>query len=228
MYSDVSSIFLSDIHLGSKHCKSKELLLFLQNFKSLENLFLIGDIIDTWKIAQHKIKWGPNEDKIIRRIFKFAKDGTNVVYILGNHEDYIHSICPLDLGNIHICREYIYESDKKYLLIHGDQFDKVVQYSRWLSFLGDKGYELLLNINKYLPTKRSLSSIIKYNVKKAVNFMSKYEEISELYCRERGCDAIITGHIHKPAFKERYYNCGDWVESCTAIIERNGLESVGF
>ena len=225
------SIFLSDIHLGSKGCQSKLLLDFLDKH-SCENLFLVGDIIDCWRLSS-KLYWPQEHSNVFNKFLSMSKEGTKVFFITGNHDDFLRRYQPLQLGNIELTEEYEYQTlkNKKMLIIHGDQFDIVTTYGRHLALLGDWIYQFLLILNRYLNFFRSrlgygywsLSNYLKQKVKGAVNFMSDYEINVSKECQRRGFDGVVCGHIHKAEIKKietsTYMNCGDWVESCTALIE---------
>jgi len=225
------SIFISDVHLGSKGCKSKYIYNFLK-IHSCENLFLVGDIIDCWRLKS-KIYWPQEHSNVIRNILSMAKNGTKVTYITGNHDDFLRIYQPLQLGNLELKEEHVYEtvSGKNFLVIHGDQFDIVTKYGKSLSVLGDKVYTFLLALNKVLNFFRSrlgfgywsLAKYLKDLTKKAVNKASDYEESLSRECKTRNLDGIVCGHIHKAQMSVingiEYLNCGDWVESATALVE---------
>ena len=229
--SKYKSIFISDVHFGSKGCKSKYLYNFLKTH-SCENLFLVGDIIDCWRLKS-KIYWPQEHSNVIRNILSMAKNGTKVTYITGNHDDFLRIYKPLQLGNLELKEECEYESvsGKKLLVIHGDQFDMVTKYGKRLSIFGDKIYTFLLAFNKFLNFFRarlgfgywSLAKYLKDLTKKAVNKTSNYEESLSKECKIRNLDGIVCGHIHKAQISVingiDYFNCGDWVESATALIE---------
>jgi len=227
------SIFISDVHLGTKFSQAELLVNFLKHNES-ENLFLVGDIIDGWAIKR-KFKWYQSHSNVVQKILKMAKKGTKVYFITGNHDEFIRPFVPLILGNsLEVKNEMSYEAinGKKYLITHGDFFDMVTMTKKWLAVLGDYGYDVLLNLNLVLSkifkifkikTKWSLSKYIKDNVKKSVNFINDYENVLSTYAKKNDYEGIICGHIHKAEMKEidniQYLNCGDWVESCTAIVE---------
>lgn len=225
------SIFLSDIHLGSKGCQSKLLLDFLNN-NTCENLFLVGDIIDCWRLSS-KLYWPQEHSNVFNKFLSMSRKGTKVYFITGNHDDFLRRYQPLQLGNIELKEEHSYETfhNKNLLIIHGDQFDIVTTYGRHLALLGDWIYQFLLVLNRYLNSLRSrfgygywsLSNYLKQKVKGAVNFMSDYEINVSKECQRRGFDGVVCGHIHKAEIKDInstiYMNCGDWVESCTALVE---------
>jgi len=227
------SIFISDIHLGTKYSKAKTLLHFLKE-NECENLFLVGDIIDGWAIKR-KFTWKQSHSNVVQRVLKMSKNGTNVYYITGNHDDFIRPFAPLILGHaIEIKNEMVYEgiNKKRYLVTHGDFFDMVTMTKKWLAVLGDYGYDFLLFINhtlnrvcKLLSIKKkwSLSKYVKDNVKKSVSFINDFETILSTHAKKNQYDGVICGHIHKAEMRNidtiEYLNCGDWVESCSAIIE---------
>ncbi len=227
------SIFISDIHLGTRFSKAKILLNFLKN-NECESLILVGDIIDGWSIKR-KFIWPQEHSNVIQQILKKAKKGTKVTFITGNHDEFLRPFVPLLLGDsICITNELEYESlsKKKYYITHGDFFDSITMTKKWLAILGDYGYDLLLHLNvvlnffrKRLGIKKywSLSKYVKDNVKSSVSFISDFELVLSNHAKNKGYDGIICGHIHKAEIKNidkiEYLNCGDWVESCTAIVE---------
>jgi len=228
------SIFISDLHLGSKGCQAEILVDFLKN-NTAEKLYLVGDIVDGWKIQQNKWAWKQSHSNVVRRILGHAKQGTNVYYIAGNHDEFLRPMIPygISFGRIEIANQIIHIGidGKKYLVIHGDMFDGITRLAPWISFLGDKAYDLLLVLNTNFNRIRhrlgfgywSLSQFLKQRVKKAVDFVFHFERNLVDYCSKRGFDGIICGHIHKPEIKEIngiiYMNDGDWVESCSALVE---------
>jgi UDP-2,3-diacylglucosamine pyrophosphatase LpxH len=230
------SIWISDIHLGTRGCQADQLLDFLNSVSS-ENLYLVGDIIDGWVMSTNTVYWPQSHTNVIRKFLSKAKNGTNVFYVSGNHDEFLRSysenLAEIVLGNISIVDEIVHISakGKRYLVIHGDQFDIVTRYSRWIAKLGDYGYRFLIWLNTVLNKVRrkwgygywSLSKFIKHKVKKAVNFIGEYETAVAKACIDRGVDGVICGHIHhaeiKPIDGILYMNDGDWVESCTALVE---------
>lgn len=227
------SIFISDIHLGTKFSKTKELLNFLKHNES-ENLILVGDIIDGWAIKR-KFIWPQTHSDVIQKILKKARKGTEVIFITGNHDEFIRPFVPLILGNsLKICNELNYTAlnGKSYYITHGDFFDSITMTKKWLAILGDYGYDLLLHLNSILNFLRkkigvqkywSLSKYIKDSVKSSISFINDFESVLSKHAKNKGYDGIICGHIHKAEIKNiegiEYLNCGDWVESCTAIVE---------
>ena len=228
------SIFVSDVHLGTKDCKAGQLNNFLKH-NSCDTLYLVGDIIDAWKIQQNRWRWKQSHTNVVRRILGHAKRGTRVVFIAGNHDEFLRPMIPygfsFGLVEIHNQIEHIGADGKHYLVTHGDLFDGITRLAPWIAFLGDKAYDFILSLNnKFNWIRRrmgfgyfSLSKFLKHKVKKAVDFIFKFEENLADYCKKRGFDGVICGHIHHAEIKEingvTYMNDGDWVESCTALVE---------
>ena len=227
------SIFISDIHLGTRFSKAKSLLNFLKHNES-ENLILVGDIIDGWAIKR-KFIWPQTHSDVIQKVLKKARKGTKVHFITGNHDEFLRPFVPLILGDsLNISNELDYNSinGKKYYVTHGDFFDSITMTKKWLAILGDYGYDLLLYLNAILNPIRnklgikkywSLSKYVKDSVKSSVSFISDFESVLSTHAKNKGYDGIICGHIHKAEIRDidgvQYLNCGDWVESCTAIVE---------
>jgi UDP-2,3-diacylglucosamine pyrophosphatase LpxH len=230
------SIFVSDVHLGTKDCKAAQLNNFLKH-NSCDTLYLVGDIIDAWKIQQNKWRWKQSHTNVVRRVLGHAKRGTRVVFIAGNHDEFLRPMIPygfsFGLVEIHNQIEHIGADGKHYLVTHGDLFDGITRLAPWIAFLGDKAYDFILSLNnKFNWIRRrmgfgyfSLSKFLKHKVKKAVDFIFKFEENLANYCKKRGFDGVICGHIHHAEIKEingvTYMNDGDWVESCTALVEHH-------
>jgi UDP-2,3-diacylglucosamine pyrophosphatase LpxH len=195
----------------------------------------VGDIIDAWKIQQNKWRWKQSHTNVVRRVLGHAKRGTRVIFIAGNHDEFLRPMIPygfsFGLVEIHNQIEHIGADGKHYLVTHGDLFDGITRLAPWLAFLGDKAYDFVLYLNGKFNWIRhkmgfgywSLSQFLKHRVKKAVDFMFKFEENLANYCKKRGFDGVICGHIHHAEIKEingvMYMNDGDWVESCTALVE---------
>jgi len=227
------SIFISDVHLGTRFSKAKKLLSFLKHNES-ENLILVGDIIDGWAIKR-KFVWPQTHSDVIQKVLKKARKGTNVHFITGNHDEFLRPFVPLILGDsLNISNELNYEAinGKKYYVTHGDFFDSITMTKKWLAILGDYGYDLLLYLNAVLNFIRqkvgikkywSLSKYVKDSVKSSVSFISDFESVLSTHAKNKGYDGIICGHIHKAEIRDidgiEYLNCGDWVENCTAIVE---------
>ena len=228
------SIFVSDVHLGTKDSQADKLNNFLKH-NSCDTLYLVGDIIDAWKIQQNKWRWKQSHTNVVRRVLGHAKRGTRVVFIAGNHDEFLRPMIPygfsFGLVEIHNQIEHIGADGKHYLVTHGDLFDGITRLAPWIAFLGDKAYDFILAVNsKYNWIRHrmgfgyfSISKFLKHRVKKAVDFMFKFEENLANYCKKRGFDGVICGHIHHAEIKEingvMYMNDGDWVESCTALVE---------
>lgn len=227
----VRTIWISDTHLGSRGCKAEFLVEFLK-LHQCETLYLVGDIIDGWRMRK-SIYWPQAHSNAIRRILTLAKRGTRVVYVTGNHDEFLRKYSNSAFGNIELVDETIHETHdgKRFLVLHGDKYDVVVRYHKWIALLGDVSYNILLVINRWYNNLRikfgygywSLSSYLKHRVKQALNFIGDYEEALAEECKQRGLDGIVCGHIHHAEIRDisgiKYHNCGDWVESCTAIIE---------
>ena len=228
------SVFVSDIHLGTKMCQDEFFLQFLKSFEC-DTLYLVGDIIDGWAMSQ-KTYWPQQHNDIIQKILRKSRKGTKVVYIPGNHDEFMRAFCSDDLipfGNITLTDQVVHTSasNKKYLVIHGDQFDAVIKKLKWLAFIGSYAYDISIKLNVFVNYFRklsglpfwSLSAYLKYKVKSAVNFISDYEENLCNYAKIKKVDGIICGHIHHPNITKindiEYLNCGDWCESLTAIVE---------
>jgi len=225
------TIVLSDIHLGIKASKAKEVLHFLKNHKC-ETVVLNGDIIDGWQLRKNG-KWKKQHSNFFKHIISLtSKNKCKIIYLRGNHDDFLEEIMPLKIGNFSIRKYYVhYGVHKKYFVTHGDIFDNVTTKLKWIAKLGDVGYTFLLWLNRHYNAYRekrglpyySLSQVVKAKVKSAVSFISDYETELVRVARARKCHGIICGHIHQPAIKEidgiEYLNSGDWVESLTALVE---------
>lgn len=230
---DYHTIFLSDIHLGTRDCKAEQVIAFLKA-TTCRRLVLNGDIVDGWALRSGG-RWLPVHTKFVRTVLKkMEKQGTEVIYLRGNHDDILERFLPVFFGNLSIVDEYIHQTPRgNYLVVHGDGFDRVTTSHRWVAIAGAKGYEVLLGINRIYNRWRawrgkdyfSLSKQIKAKVKSAVSFVDRYEDQLKELAAVRGCCGIICGHIHTPADKllengVHYLNSGDWVESLTAIVEK--------
>ena len=224
------AIFISDTHLGTKGCQAEKLTHFLKSH-SCDELFLVGDIVDGWRMKSG-VYWPQSHSDVIRRILTMAKRGTKVTYVTGNHDEFLRRYAHVTLGNLTICNKAVHvaQDGRRILIIHGDYFDVITRYHRWLAVLGDVGYVLLLHANRYVNLFRrrfgygywSLSAWIKHRVKRAVNFISEFEAAVVKHCERLGFDGVICGHIHHAEITDidgiTYMNCGDWVESCTALV----------
>ena len=227
------NVVISDVHLGTIHSKVAQVCNFLDNI-SCERLILNGDIIDGWHLQKSGIrKWKSEHTLFFKTIMKMMeRNGSEIVYIRGNHDDFLDNLLPLQFTNIRIVRNYILESGgKRYFVTHGDIFDKITTDMRWLSKLGDIGYTLLLRLNSLYNRYRikrgkpyySLSQTIKHRVKSAVNYISDFEKVLVSFARQQQCEGVICGHIHHPDNRMidniHYLNSGDWVETMSALTE---------
>lgn len=225
------TIILSDIHLGTADCKVEEVTHFLKHTRC-SKLILNGDIIDAWAIGRGH-KWTREHTKCIRRLLKIAqRHDAEIIYLRGNHDDFLRHYLPLQLDSLHFVEDYVLETPRgKYLVMHGDAFDAVTTHTRFLAVLGDIGYQALLRLNRLYNKWRawrgqeyySISKAIKAKVKQAVSHVGRFEEHLRDLAHKRGCQGVICGHIHTPEDKMlddvHYLNSGDWVESMTALVE---------
>ena len=225
------TIWVSDIHLGTRGCNAQMLIDFLDSTDS-ETMYLVGDIIDGWRLRRSWY-WPSAHNDIVWRVMKRAKRGTRVVFIPGNHDEMFRQFAGLTFGGIEIRRNAIHETadGRRLMVTHGDEFDTVVMCHRWLAFAGDAAYEGLMRLNVVINWFRqkfdlpywSLSKHAKQKVKNAVEFISRFEEAVAHEAGERGVDGIVCGHIHTAEIRRFgdviYYNDGDWVEGCTALVE---------
>jgi len=234
MLTKYKSIFISDVHLGTRDSKAESLSQFLRD-SSCDTLYLVGDIIDGWRIQQNKWRWKQSHTNVVRKILGYAKKGTRVVFVVGNHDEFLRPLIPygIGFGRVEICNqcEHIGIDGKHYLVTHGDLFDGITRLAPWITLLGDKAYDFILRLNTSINWIRnhfgfryfSLSQFLKLKVKKAVDFIFQFEKNMVSYCKKRGFDGVICGHIHHPEIKVIdgivYMNDGDWVESCSALVE---------
>jgi len=225
------SVWISDVHLGFRGCSAELLLDFLRRLEC-ERLYLVGDIIDFWSMRRRPY-WPQSHNNVVRTILGMAKHGTQVVFVPGNHDEVLRSYDGMRFGNVAVEDEVIHEGadGRRYLVLHGDQFDSVVRCSKALALIGSGVYDLLLSANVWVNRVRrlfgwphwSLSAYLKYKVKNAVQYIANFEEVVAFEARRRGVDGVICGHIHHAEVRTMgpvlYCNCGDWVESCTALVE---------
>ena len=225
------TVWISDVHLGTAGCNAELLLDFLKTVEC-ETLFLVGDIVDGWQLRKGWY-WPTRHNDVVRCILKKAKHGTRVIYVPGNHDEALRDFTGLNFGGVEVTGEAMHTTadGRRLLVLHGDQFDGVVLYARWLAFLGDHAYTLLLKLNGGVNRVRrrlglpywSLSAHIKKKVKNAVQYVCSFEAAVAHAAGERGADGVVCGHIHTAEIREigdvTYYNDGDWVESCTALVE---------
>lgn len=232
------TLFISDVHLGTRSAQAGKLLDFLRETDA-DTIYLVGDIVDFWRVRRGAI-WPQSHNDVLQKILRKVRKGTRVVFIPGNHDECLRQYCGARFGGIEVERQAVHVTaqGRRYLVIHGDEFDVVVRYARWLAFLGDRGYALALWSNWPLNFVRrrfglgywSLSAYLKNRVKTAVNFIGDFEKSLSDEARRRAVDGVICGHIHHAASREiegvHYLNSGDWVESCTAIGETANGEFV--
>jgi UDP-2,3-diacylglucosamine pyrophosphatase LpxH len=226
------SIFISDLHIGSTQCQADVLLDFLK-YNESDLLYLVGDIIDFWALSK-KVYWPREHNTIIQKVLRKARHGTRVIYVPGNHDENVREYDEFVFGDIVVRNSIIHETaaGKRLLVVHGDEYDTIAKYHRWIAKLGSKGYDFLLELNRLLRNLRrlfgiqshfSLAAFVKFKVKNAVQFISDYEESIVATLEDEGLDGVICGHIHHAEIKDMdgflYLNTGDFVETCTAIVE---------
>ncbi|WP_410001631.1 UDP-2,3-diacylglucosamine diphosphatase [Sphingosinicella rhizophila] len=225
------TVWISDLHLGTPGCNAELLFDFLRSIQC-DTLYLVGDIIDGWQLRKGWY-WPPRHNDVVRCVLKQAKRGTRVIYIPGNHDEAFRDYVGLHFGGVELLPEDIHVTadGRRLLVLHGDMFDNVVLYARWLAFLGDHAYTLLLKSNALVNAFRrmfglpywSLAAHLKKRVKNAVQFISRFEEVVAHAALDRGVEGVVCGHIHSAEIRQfgsiTYYNDGDWVESCTALVE---------
>ena len=225
------TLFISDIHLGTRGCQAELLLDFIRHCEC-ETLYLVGDIIDGWKLRSGWY-WPQAHNDVVQKILRLARKGVKVIYVPGNHDEVVRDFCGVHFGGVLVTRDAIHEmaDGRRFLVTHGDAYDGVVQHAKWLAFVGDYAYRAALLINTVFNRIRrrmgfgywSLSAFLKTKVKNALQFFERYEEAVASEARLRGVDGVICGHIHKAEMRDidgiTYINDGDWVESCTALAE---------
>ena len=228
---DVRAVFISDIHLGTRSAQAERLIDFLRHCEA-DLIYLVGDIIDFWRVKRGP-HWPQTHNDVVQKLLRRVRKGVRLVLVPGNHDEALRDYVGLRFGGIEIHRDIVHTTKKgrRYCVLHGDEFDVVVRTARWLAYLGDHGYEFALWLNNPLNWLRrhlglgywSLSAYLKCRVKRAVAFIGAFEETVALETRRRGLDGVICGHIHHASDRTfggiHYLNCGDWVESCTAIVE---------
>lgn len=225
------TIFISDVHLGTKGCQADRLLRFLQSH-TCDHMYLVGDIIDGWQLKS-SFYWPETHMEVVRELLRHLKQNTKVTYVTGNHDELLRKYSNAEFGNLRLVDETSHTTadNRKLLVIHGDQFDVVTRYHRWVAVLGDISYSILLGLNRWLNWWRerfgydtwSLSAWVKGKVKSAVNYLSNFEAALAKECQRQHYDGVVCGHIHHAEHTKigevEYFNCGDWVESCTALLE---------
>jgi len=225
------ALFISDIHLGTKSCQAEAFLDFLRRHDA-PRIYLVGDIVDFWRIRRG-IYWPQSHNDVLQKLLRKVRKGTELIYIPGNHDEAMRDYCGSKFGGVAIERQTIHAGadGRRYLIMHGDEFDVVVRYAKWLAFLGDWSYTMALWFNTHLNAVRrvfgmpywSLSAYLKHKVKRAVNYIGEFEQALSQEARRNGAQGVICGHIHHAAMRQVgevvYINTGDWVESCTAVAE---------
>jgi UDP-2,3-diacylglucosamine pyrophosphatase LpxH len=225
------TVFISDTHLGTKGCRSDFLVDFLRRV-DCDRLFLVGDIVDGWRLRRAWY-WDANHDEVLRLILRIARSGTEVTYIPGNHDEMFRAWLGHEFAGVRLAREAVHQAadGRRYLVIHGDEFDGVIRYAKLLAHLGDWAYNAALAMNRWFNVARrhlgypywSLSQWLKRQVKEAVKAIDRFETALASEARRRGLDGVICGHIHHAEMRDiqgvLYMNDGDWVESCTALVE---------
>ena len=228
----VRAIFISDVHLGTRACQAESLLAFLREHES-EYLYLLGDIIDFWAMNR-SVQWAGAHNTVVQKVLRRARHGCKVFFIPGNHDEALREYAGVAFGDIRVESEWIHETldGRRYWLVHGDEYDQVTRHHRWVAVLGDVGYNALVRINLVLSRVRrllrrpgywSLAGYAKNKVKKAVSFIFDFEDAVAHAAAQRGVDGVVCGHIHSAADRRignvRYLNCGDWVDTCSAVVE---------
>ena len=227
------TLFISDVHLGSRQAKADYLIDFLRHHEA-DTIYLVGDIVDGWRLRR-SWHWPQAHNDVVQKLLRQARKGTRIIYIAGNHDEFLRDFQGTHFGGIEVMDRTIHETadGKRYLVIHGDQFDVVVMHARVLAYLGDWAYDTAMTINIVISRVRralnlpywSFSAWAKLRVKKAVNFIGNFQQALTDEARRCGADGVICGHIHHAAIEQmgeiRYINTGDWVESCTAVGEND-------
>ena len=225
------TIFISDVHLGTRGCKAELLADFLSH-NTCDTLYLVGDIVDGWQLKR-RWYWSAAQSRVVGEILRKVDEGVRVVYVPGNHDEFLREYCGRSIAGIEVVREAIHETaaGQRLLVLHGDQFDGVIGYAKWLAHVGDWAYGAALALNDRLHVLRrglglpywSLSAYLKRKVKNAVEYVSRFEEVVARAAAPKGVDGVICGHIHQAEIRQigpiLYLNDGDWVESCTALVE---------
>jgi UDP-2,3-diacylglucosamine pyrophosphatase LpxH len=225
------SLFISDLHLGTKGAQAEALLEFLREHDA-ETIYLVGDIVDGWRLRSSWY-WPQAHNDVIQKLLRKARKGARIVYVPGNHDEFLREFCGLHFGDIEIAETTMHDAadGRRYLVMHGDAFDLVVNHARWLAFLGDWAYVAALALSTRINIVRrrlgftywSLSAWAKARVKNAVSFIGRFEETLAAEAKRHGVDGVICGHIHSASMRDfggfTYINTGDWVESCTAVVE---------
>jgi UDP-2,3-diacylglucosamine pyrophosphatase LpxH len=225
------TVFLSDVHLGTRGCQAELLLDFLK-FTDAERYYLIGDIVDGWRLKRSWY-WPQSHNDVIQKLLRKARKGAAVIYVPGNHDEVFRDYCGTHFGGIEVRRDAMHRTadGRRLLIMHGDEFDGVIQHVQWLAHLGDWSYVAALRLNSWFNIARrrlgfeywSLSAYLKSRVKNAVSYICAFEGAVAAEARRRGADGVVCGHIHSARMRRiegiLYVNDGDWVESCTAAVE---------
>jgi UDP-2,3-diacylglucosamine pyrophosphatase LpxH len=227
------TIWISDVHLGTRGCKAEYLLDFLRHTEA-DTIYLVGDIIDGWRLKKSWY-WPQAHNDVVQKVLRKVRKGTRVVYVPGNHDEWLRDYTRLQFGGVEVVEEAIHVTavGKRLLVLHGDAFDAIVKHARWLAMLGDGAYDFALWLNRHFNTARrrlgyqywSLSAYLKRRVKNAMQYIASFADAVVEEARRRGVDGIVCGHIHHAEMRELrgilYCNDGDWVESCTALVEHH-------
>jgi UDP-2,3-diacylglucosamine pyrophosphatase LpxH len=227
------TLFISDVHLGARGCQADRLLDFLR-YHDAETIYLVGDIVDGWQLRSGWY-WPQPHNDVVQKLLRKARKGARLMYLPGNHDEFLRDYYGTHFGGIEVVENAVHEAadGRRYLVVHGDVFDMVVKHARWLALLGDTAYELAILINRYFNAVRrrlgfsywSLSQWAKHKVKNAVNYIGAFEQTLAEEAQRRQVDGVICGHIHHAVIHDnfgiRYMNCGDWVESCSALVEHD-------
>ena len=227
------TIFISDMHLGTRGCQASLILDFLRHNEA-ENFYLVGDILDGWRMRA-SFYWPQEHNDVIQKLLRKVRRGARMVFVPGNHDEFARQFVGLSFGGIEIVRQakYTTAEGKRFLIMHGDEFDVVVRHSKWLAFLGDWAYDFAIFVNTHFNAVRrrmgfpywSFSAWAKLKVKNAVNFIGSFEKALADEARRRGVDGVICGHIHHPVIRDvdgiTYVNTGDFVESCSYVVEHH-------
>jgi UDP-2,3-diacylglucosamine pyrophosphatase LpxH len=225
------SVFLSDVHLGSRDCRARELLEFLAALE-VDHLYLVGDIVDLWSLRK-SFYWPQEHNEVLRVVLDMARNGTEVTYIPGNHDEDLREFCGSVFGNLRIRRRDVHSTadGREFLVLHGDEFDAAVKCSRWLARFGAVAYDLTMRLNRVMNGLRrllgmrywSLAGYLKLRLPNAVRYVEAFEHAAAQAAVQRNLDGVVCGHIHRAGIREidsvLYCNDGDWVESCTALVE---------
>ena len=225
------SIFLSDVHLGTRQCQAELLLDFLRR-STCDHLFLVGDIVDGWKMKRGWY-WPQSHNDVAQKLLRMARKGAAVTYIPGNHDDRVRDFCGVHFGGVLVARDAVHQTadGRRMLVVHGDEFDGVVRHAALIAFAGDIAYRAIIRLNTVVNHLRrrfgfaywSFSAFLKSRVKNAVRYIDTFEHALAAETKRRGLDGVVCGHIHHSAMREidgvLYINDGDWVESCTALVE---------